>query len=321
MYKLFFLIITAFLNFQNIFSQNFIEKFYDENQKETFSSHGARFYSITKKTDLGWQTSKYLLTINKLEMSGLYEDKENNIKNGTFYWYFPDGNIKTTGKYVHNIKEGTWLQFYSNGSLQDSFNYKNGYLNGISLSWYRNGSAKDSFNINENGSGVHVAWFDNGQPSSAGRYINFNNQQGRWNYYHKNGNISAVELYVNGILKDKQYFNETGTLADTSLQDGEATYPGGSKEWSKYLSSQLYFPRNLTFKNSYTAGIVITGLINEDGHVLDVEVSVPLHPEFDKIALKAIKKSPKWIPAVSHNRKVYYYFRQLVKFTQESFYH
>ncbi len=66
---------------------------------------------------------------------------------------------------------------------------------------------------------------------------------------------------------------------------------------------------------------MITGIINEDGKVLNAEVSVPLQPEFDKIALNAVNKSPKWIPAISHNRRVYFYFRQLVTFTQETFYH
>ncbi|MEO5783321.1 MAG: energy transducer TonB [Ginsengibacter sp.] len=321
MYKLIFLLIFTFLHFQNSFSQKFIEKFYDENWKEEFSSDGARFYSITTKTDSGWYTSDYFLTINKLQMLGLYEDAENKIKNGTFYWFFPDGKVKAIGKYDNNLKVGTWLDYYRNGSLQDSLNYNNGNLKGISLSWYLDGSAKDSFNINEKGSGVYVSWFDNGQPSSAGRYVGFINQHGRWNYYHKNGNISAAELYDNGILKEKQYFDVNGTLADTTFHDAKAEFPGGNKGWSKYLSRELYFPGNLYFKNSYTAGIVVTGTINEDGKVIDAEVSVPLHPEFDKIALNAVKKSPKWIPAISHNRRVYSHFTQLVKFNQETFYH
>lgn len=321
MYKNFFLIIFTLLNSQYGFSQRYIERYYSENRKELFSSDGARFYTISTNTDSGWYTKDYILTINKLQMSGLFEDKENNIKNGIFYWFFPDGKIKTIGKYTHNLKDGTWLQYYSNGSLEDSLNYEKGNRRGISISWYLDGKIKDSFNNNENGNGIGVSWFDNGQPSSAGRYINFNNQHGRWNYYHKNGKISAVELYDNGILKDHQYFDEKGILSDTSLYNSEAEFPGGTKGWHKYLSAKLYFPGNLNFKNSYTAGIVITGIINEDGQVLNAEVSVPLHPEFDKIALNAVNKSPKWIPAISHNRRVYFYFRQLVTFTQETFYH
>lgn len=321
MNKLILLIIFATLNFENTFSQKFIETHYNINREAVFSSDDARFYSLSTKTDSGWYTKEYLLTMNKLQMLGLFEDKENTIKNGIFYWFYPNGKIKTIGKYVHNNKQGIWLQYNSNGSLYDSSNYINGNLQGISLSWYKDGFLKDSFNIDEKGSGIHVSWFDNGQPSSAGRYVNYIIPHGRWNYYHKNGKVSAVELYDNGVLKDKQYFDESGAPANTTLQNAEAKFPGGDKAWGKYLNGQLYFPQHLEFKNGYTAALLITGTINEDGKVIDAEGAVPLHPEFDRIALNAIKKSPPWIPAVSHNRKVYYSFRQQVTFGQITYVH
>jgi antitoxin component YwqK of YwqJK toxin-antitoxin module len=320
MYKLISLLfVFTCLNFSKTYAQKFIEKFYNENMKEVVSSDQARFYSISNSTDSGWYTKTYLLTLNKLQMLGLFEDKQNTVKNGHFYWFYPDGEIKTICKYVHNQKEGVWLQYYSDGSLQDSFNYKNGNLNGISLSWYRNGYPKDSFNFNKNGSGISVSWFDNGRPSAAGRYTGFDEQNGLWKYYHKNGNPSAIELYENGVLKDKQYFNEDGNPADTSVHDEGAKFPGGDKGWSKYISHQLYFPPNYEFKNSFITSVVVTGTVNEDGQVIDAEVTVPLHPEFDKIALNALKKSPKWIPAESHNRHIYYYFTQTVTFLQSGY--
>ena len=317
MHKLIFLLI--FLNFQNSYSQKFIENFYNENMEGVVSSDQARFYSISNSTDSGWYTKTYLLTLKKLQMLGLFENKENTIKNGYFYWFYLNGEIKTICKYIHNQKEGVWLQFYSDGSLQDSFNYKNGNFSGISLSWYRDGSAKDSLNISENGNGVYVSWFDNGHPSASGRYISFTNQNGLWKYYHKNGNPSSIELYDNGILKDKKYFDENGNPIDTSVSDEGAKFPGGEKGWSKYISHQLYFPPNYEFKNSFITSIVITAIVNEDGRVINAEVTVPLHPEFDKIALNAVKNSPQWIPAISHNRKVYYNLRQTVTFLQSGY--
>lgn len=313
--KLMFLISFTLLFSINCYSQKFIERYYNENWEAQVNSDFSRFYSISRITDSGWYTKDYLLTLNKIQMIGLYEDKENKIRNGCFYWFYPDGKLKTIGKYVHNLKEGAWLQFDKDGELEDSTNYKNGNYSGISLGWYTGGSAKDSINFNEDGTGLYVSWFDNGQPSAVGRYVNFNLQNGRWKYFHKNGNGSAEELYENGVLKDKQYFDEKGKPAATAMMDADATFPGGGKGWSKFLQTQLYFPSNYEFKNGSVNTIVVSGTINEEGKVIDAEVTVPLHPAFDKIALDAVKNSPIWIPAVSHNRNVYYHFRQLVTFS------
>jgi hypothetical protein len=249
-------------------------------------------------------------------MIGLYEDKENRLKNGTFYLFFPNGNIESVGKYIHNKKEGRWLSFYFNGALKDSFNYKNDNLVNVSTSWYMNGFAKDSLNIDENGNGVEVSWFDNGQPSAAGRFVEFTKQHGQWQYFHKNGKLSSVEVYDHGKQINKQYFDENGNSTDTASNDKEAEFPGGEKAWSKFLSNHLHFPANLELLNSDHVVVVVSGIIDEEGKVIDAEVTIPFQPQFDDIALKAITKSPKWLPAIEHNRKVYYNFTQPIWFGQ-----
>ena len=60
-------------------------------------------------------------------------------------------------------------------------------------------------------SGVEVSWFDNGQPSSAGKFSEFK-QHGQWQYFHKNGQISSIEIYDHDSLKNKQYFDENGNI-------------------------------------------------------------------------------------------------------------
>jgi outer membrane biosynthesis protein TonB len=56
--------------------------------------------------------------------------------------------------------------------------------------------------------------------------------------------------------------------------------------------------------------------VDEEGTIQDAEVTGSLHPDFDKVALEAIKNSPKWIPAIDHNRKIKAYRRQPVTFAQ-----
>jgi beta-xylosidase len=63
-------------------------------------------------------------------------------------------------------------------------------------------------------------WFDNGNPSYAGRLAPDYKSYGKWQYFHKNGQTSAFELYNNGSLVDRQYFDEAGQpVLDTTNKD------------------------------------------------------------------------------------------------------
>lgn len=54
--------------------------------------------------------------------------------------------------------------------------YSMGRQIGKSLSWHPNGYPNDSIYLNEDRSGVHVSWFNNGIPSAAGRYSKFRHE-------------------------------------------------------------------------------------------------------------------------------------------------
>jgi hypothetical protein len=250
-------------------------------------------------------------------MSGKYSDKESKIHNGYFYYFHPNGVLDAFGKYVNGKKDGLWLHYYPNGMSLDSCVYSNGNIIGTSLSWHLNGYLKDSTVINEDGKGVEVTWFDNGNLASAGFLVKNTKPYGTWKYYHKNGQLSSKETYQNEVLINKSYFNEDGeAVADTTNRDREATFPGGIKAWQKYLLKQAYFPERFQIVNADKAIVVVSFAVNEDGKVEEIEVSTPFYPEFDKIAKNAIIKSPDWLPSINHNRKVKFRMQQPITFSQ-----
>ncbi len=103
-------------------------------------------------------------------------------------------------------------------------------------------------------------------------------------------------------------------LTDTTCTDRKAQFEGGDVAWSKYLSEQIYFPSEYKIINADMAKVVVSFCINEEGEMENVFASTPFEKVFDSIAVKAIKKSPKWIPAISHNRRVKSTFSQVVNF-------
>ncbi len=298
------------------FAQN-TTKFYDYNWKECDASM-ARFVGIIEKIDSGWHRSDYFLHSKKLQMDGTYSDEACEKEKGKFYYYHANGVLEKVGSYVDGKKDGLWLEYHTNGMMSDSTEYKNGKVTGTSIGWFSNGFAKDSSTVKEDGTSVSVEWFDNGTLSSAGRFNDNNKMIGKWQFFHKNGKISALETYSNGTIVDKQNFSETGEMVvDTATIYKNAEFKGGIDAWQKYLYKGLYFPERYTITNSDKAVVVVSFIVDEDGNVADVFASTPFHPDFDKIAVQQIQKSPKWKPAISHNRKVKHYLRQPVVFTQD----
>lgn len=312
--KYFFPVLLVLFIHAKTSAQKTIETWYNEKWEETHVQL-ARYYSHMDNTDSGWLRKDMYISTKQWQMVGLYEDKACTQKNGVFRFYYPNGSIKSYGAYDHNKKKALHVDFFNDGSVKDSAFYAEGHKTGTSAGWYQNGNPEYALTLDENGNGTYTSWFDNGQPSAAGRYKNFTQKNGRWQFFHKTGKVSAVELYDSGVLRSSQFFTEEGSPeTDTSHIVQSYSFPGGNKAWSKFISDNLYFPSNLDIKNGYRAVLLISATINEEGKVVDIEVDLPLHPQLDKIAIAALQKSPKWNPAKEHNRRIPARFTQIVSF-------
>ena len=307
------LTLLIFLVLVESIGQN-VEKFYDYKWKEC-KPNIARFYSTTTKTDSGYFRKDYYIKERKFQMIGNYSDSLYKVRNGNFTFYHVNGVLQSTGKYIQNKKEGLWISFHNNGYMKDSTVYSGGNQIGKSLSWYSNGYLQDSISLNVDRSGKHVSWFDNGVPNSVGRYSSDMKKDGKWKYFHKNGIVSSIEIYDKSKLVNKQYFNDKGELMnDTTNTDRQAQFNGGIEAWNKYISNRIYFPSGYKIINGDVATVVVKFTVNENGEIENVFTSTSFEKIFDEIAEKVIKKSPKWIPAIQHNRNIKQTFTQPVNF-------
>jgi antitoxin component YwqK of YwqJK toxin-antitoxin module len=307
------LMFMMFVALMGTMAQN-CEKLYDYNWKECKLDE-ARFYSLTSRTDSGYVRKNYYVKEKRVQMIGKYQDSLCEVKNGKFTFYHTNGIIESSGKYIQNKKDGLWLRYYYNSIMRDSAVYLQDNQMGKSLSWYPNGYLCDSISLNADRSGVHFSWFDNGTPSVVGRYSTDMKQNGNWTYFHKNGKISSIEMYNQAKLISKQHFDENGELQnDTLSTDKKAQFAGGMDAWKKYISKSLYFPRGYKIVNGDQARIVVCFTVNEAGEVENVFTSTSFDKQFDEIAENAIRKSPKWLPATSHNRNIKEIFYQYVTF-------
>lgn len=310
------MIIVLLLASTGIAAAQKTETWYDYNWKAC-APEQARFFSEVKKTDSGFLRYDYFVQERSLQMSGKYEDEACTIKNGYFQYFHPNKILQSSGIYLHDKKEGLWLSFHPNRMMEDSTVYLHGQPVGTSISWHSNGYPSDSTSIGTDGRGVNVKWFDNGMLSCAGLLINFNQPDGKWKFFHKNGQPSAVEIYAQGVLQYKTYFDEKGRIqTDTSNNDRSAAFRGGTQAWLDFIQKRLYFPEQYQLLHITEAVVIVDFTVNEEGKLEDILTSTPFYPAFDKIAEAAIAKSPDWIPARNHNRYVKNKMRQKVIFSQ-----
>ena len=310
----FLLFLFSLLAFQS-YSQT--EKYFDY-RWQPCNPEEARFYAIINKTDSGYVRKDYFIHERSLQMSGKYKDADCTIQDGSFFYFHPNGNLSSLGQYVNGKRDGVWQSFHSNGAARDSVTFNMGGIVGIRMSWHANGYIADSLYVKEDGTAVNISWFDNGVPSSAGRLSASGKQQGKWIYYHNNGKCSAIETYDEGILLNKLYFDEEEKPeADTTSKDRDAVYGNGANAWQNYMARNCYFPNQYKLTNADKAVVEVSFEVNEAGQVENAFVSTPFHPEFDRIALKAVQQSNKWKPAISHNRKIKTRLIQSLTFAQQ----
>src|SRR5947209_19267561 len=260
------------------FSQK-IERYYDMYWSPSDESK-ATYYSVMIKQDSIWHQQDFFRNTGYLQMDGYFKDTADKIHHGVFHYYHANKLLLSTGAYIDNKRHGLWLSFHSNGMMSDSVIYDSGRVVGTRMGWYPNGYLSDSSVWNLDGRGVEVTCFDNGTLSSVGMFRK-GKQNGKWKYYHRNGNPSAIEIFNYGSLVSRQYFDEEGKLiADTTNKDRKASFVGGNAAWKKYLEKRLYFPDNRKIVNANEVVVMITAIVDEEGNLSDVEVSLPFHPDF-----------------------------------------
>lgn len=293
------------------------EKFYDYLWRPS-TIDKAVYFSVREPAGDVFHQTDYYIRESKLQMDGYYKDTAGKIKHGDFHYYYPGGITETISNYVDNKLNGVYMHFHNNGMMSDSANYINGNTIGNSFSWFPDGMTEDSTFKREDGSGTSISWHSNGQPAAAGMYGVGGKKIKTWQYFHFNGNLSAKEKYEDGKLIDKSYYDENGNLeSDTTSIDREVSFPGGIKAWQKFIYKRAYFPEGWKIVNTDAVVVVVTATVDEEGNIKDAYVSTPFHPDFDKIALKALIGAPKWLPAISHHRKVQASFRQPITFQQQ----
>lgn len=98
----------------------------------------------------------------------------------------------------------------------------------------------------------------------------------------------------------------------------EAEFPGGASAWVRYLQKNL--DPNVVTDNSAPAGkyqVIIKFIVSKEGIISDVKAETKFGYGLEEEAIKIIKNSPNWKPALQNGTNVSAYRRQPITFVAE----
>lgn len=307
---------AAFLCLSSILLQaQKVEEVYDYSFKPTKGV--GRYYVITEQKEGRWYREAYYLPEKTMAMKGWYNDKDCKIAQGEIEWYHANKFPKSKISYLDGKRDGLSLTFHENGMIKDSANFTLGHQLGIGLGWDAEGYQVDSSSYDGVGNGVEVRWFSNGPVMSAGRIIDDTIKNGRWNYYHPNGQLNATEHWVSGNRINCSCYDANGKQLDSliCIKEEEAYFPQRDGGWRKFLEKNLN--ANVPVNNRAPVGsymVIVQFIVDKDGSIQDIKPLTNFGYGMETEVVRIMKKSPAWVPAMQFGRNVKAYRRQPVTF-------
>ncbi len=106
---------------------------------------------------------------------------------------------------------------------------------------------------------------------------------------------------------------DTNDRSEFDQVEKEATFRGDIKAWVKYLEKNLQFPDRAKQLDKQ-GKVMINFVVDADGSVGDISLAQSVEFSLDEEALRLIRQSPKWAPAIQKGKPVKAYRRQPVTF-------
>jgi protein TonB len=124
-----------------------------------------------------------------------------------------------------------------------------------------------------------------------------------------------VEDAGKGVVEAPKKVEEDWDKTFTKVEI-ESDYPGGQAAWQRYLLKTLRYPQEAQ-DNEIQGTVVVQFIVDKAGAVSNVE-AIAGPPELREEAVRVIKKSGSWTPAVQNGRQVKSYKKQPIVFRLET---
>ena len=121
-------------------------------------------------------------------------------------------------------------------------------------------------------------------------------------------NVEGNDETAGEVLKAKEVIAEPEPpkVEETKVFDvveEMPQFPGGPSALFEFLSKNIKYPV-VAEENGIQGRVIVTFVVERDGHITDVKVVKSVDPSLDKEATRVVKSMPKWIPGKQNGSAV-----------------
>jgi TonB family protein len=169
------------------------------------------------------------------------------------------------------------------------------------------------------GGAIETDYYPDGQVMVQGPTLE-EKKSGEWNGYYPSGKIKATAFYTNDRLDTASFFNEDGSPNDTIKTFYQETgYPGGDIPWLQYLNKNLHYS-DTGVDLEIQGTVIVQFKVSKEGKTSDFTVIQSTAKDLNDEAVRVMKESGDWQPAVYGGTAVDAYKTQPIDFKGEEDY-
>jgi TonB family protein len=267
-----------------------------------------------------------------------------NVKQDTFYFYFPSGQLETKGVYQNNLRKGIWTNYYESGKVKERLEFDSEFVtvkdyydeSGTPKVVDGNGQWNTAYDVDPTTMLAIKGGVTDGRRHGVWTYQLVDKGHGDTTLYctetFENGKFTSGKMYagnkrgqpMNGpqmfiypeLTRMKNwgiwYASPYASLEEypylpflENLYEVPPSFKGGLAAMSAFVGKNLHYPS--TARQQVKEGTVfVTFSINADGTIDKESVSVlkSVSPPLDAEAVRVVKKMPPWIPATKLGKPV-----------------
>ena len=257
----------------------------------------APYYRLGWRADGKWQVRIHLRS-GPLVETGQYEDADCAFKSGEFIEYNDEGARISEVHYKASTFIDEYTTWYDDGTLHTKGQYSGNVPEEKTYSddYWNPEEAAQIFPTEEEGIKV-----------------------GRWEYYHPNEQLSALEEYdSDGYLISSEYWTPDGSKDNSPIRTiNLPQFPGGVEALMDFLGNNIIYPSE--DKRAGRSGeVLISFIVNRNGKAVDPQIERSASPSMDAECIRLVNIMPAWMPATGFNRKEEAIYFLPIRFTNFS---
>ena len=225
--------------------------------------------------------------------------QKSKIEDAFYLW---DSAWNNVGK-VENASFFTRVRFV-NDTCWRHYNYK---ISGpmLSLEEYKDRDAKTP-----NGRFSYMR--PDGTLDSIGQVVD-GKLHGTWYFFSDTTSVIMKKEYSSGMLLSIWRASDSKNDTSKNEDDVESMFPGPAGSWSRYLIKNMKYPEAAVSKE-IQGTVIVNFIVDSEGKIRDEFLVKSVEFTLDDEAIRLIKQSPKWIPAIQKGHKVKSYKKQPIQF-------